>query len=293
MFRKVLSALALVGVLAASSAVYAADSDSSHQLVIVSAQADLLNGQVVITGVNLGPGTPAVTLDAMPLTIVSAGPTQIVAVLPASVAATPGSYLLTVARRHGHDEPDQDIFALTVGAVGAPGPEGDKGDPGAKGDTGEQGPQGVQGVKGDTGAQGPTGATGPTGGTGATGATGPTGPSDAYTTTTFGAVPIGLADTRIMSVDVPAGSYVMEAYFRIQMQTAVFNINPFGTCALSPVRYTDVTGYSVGNYERFTFFNSVTVTQPTTIELTCRSNSVSTAAVATGKLNVIKVGAIH
>lgn len=272
MFRKVLSALALVGVLAASSAVYAADSDSSHQLVIVSAQADLLNGQVVITGVNLGPGTPAVTLDAMPLTIVSAGPTQIVAVLPASVAATPGSYLLTVARRHGHDEPDQDIFALTVGAVGAQGP---------------------QGLKGDTGAQGPTGATGPTGTTGAAGAAGPTGPSDAYTTTTFGAVAIGLADTRIMSVDVPAGSYVMEASFVIQMQTAL-GFDPFGTCALSPVRYTDFTGYSVGNYERFTFFNSVTVTQPTTIELTCRSNSVvATASVATGKLNVVKVGAIH
>lgn len=140
------------------------------KLTVVNAVPDMPNGLLTITGLNFGTA-PAVTLDARPLTLLGAAPTQIIAVLPASLMNTAGSYLLTVI-----DDGDLgvkvaqaarfDTFVVTIGAVGPKGDTGDKGDrgdPGEKGDTGATGLDGAPGAPGATGAQGPIGPQGPSG----------------------------------------------------------------------------------------------------------------------------------
>ena len=137
---------------------------------------------ITITGADLLPatGSPVVKIDGARLTLVSSSSTQIVADLPAGLAA--GSFLLQVGTG---------IFDVTNGAVGPQGaagptgpagPQGQVGPAGATGATGAigpAGPAGPTGAKGATGAVGPAGPAGPTGAKGATGATGPEGPAGA------------------------------------------------------------------------------------------------------------------
>ena len=63
----------------------------------------------------------------------------------------------------------------------------------------QTGPPGAQGLQGETGPQGPQGATVPPG------------PSDAFSTEASSFVTLPLAFTTILSRDVPAGSYVVNA----------------------------------------------------------------------------------
>ena len=135
---------------------------------------------ITITGADLLPaaGSPVVKLDGAILTLVSSSSTQIVAELPAGLAA--GSFLLSVGTG---------IFDVTNGAVGPQGaagptgpagpqgPVGPAGATGATGASGPAGPAGPAGATGATGAIGPAGPAGPTGATGATGAIGPAGPA--------------------------------------------------------------------------------------------------------------------
>jgi hypothetical protein len=117
---------------------------------------------ITITGADLLPatGSPVVKIDGAILTLVSSSSTEIVADLPAGLAA--GSFLLQVGTG---------IFDVTNGAVGPQGAAG------PTGPAGPQGPVGPTGATGATGASGPAGPAGPTGATGATGAIGPAGPA--------------------------------------------------------------------------------------------------------------------
>lgn len=122
------------------------------------------------------------------------------------------------------------------------------------------------------------------------------GPSDAYTTSALGVIPIGLTPTTIMSVDVPAGQYVMTATLLLRLPTSSSNAFPAGSCSLSPARVAAREFYFISdaNFDRMTLINSVTVSEPTTISVSCDVlTSLALVKVETGKLNVIKVGAIH
>src|SRR5262249_41394084 len=141
----------------------------SQQLVITSAALDESNNRLVITGQNFlrhGEGHDSrgrsasliVTLDLMPLTIVSATSTEIVA----SVSGTfpEGTYLVTVSR--GNGDGDSGAFAVAIyhedgsssGSQGPAGPAGPNGPAGPQGLTGPAGPAGPAGPKGADGAVG-------------------------------------------------------------------------------------------------------------------------------------------
>lgn len=84
--------------------------------------------------------------------------------------------------------------------------EGPQGEQGEQGPTGPQGPQGQQGQQGAQGQQGPQGAAGPQGPAGSSGT------STAYNAE-VGFVDIGgaVGEVQIISKNVPAGSYVINA----------------------------------------------------------------------------------
>ena len=136
-----------------------------RQVVISSATADLLNEQVLITGANFT-ADAEVWLGGFPLTIVSASSTLVIATLPASVKAAPGSYALSIIA--GTAPKTKADISLAVGAAGP------------KGDTGPQGPISIAGMppqeikarwdrwvhrvgKASRAEQGPVGPAGPAG----------------------------------------------------------------------------------------------------------------------------------
>jgi hypothetical protein len=136
--------------------------------------------QLVIFGNNFGTVVPIVSLADIPLNVVSYTNTTLVADLPASFLAQPGSHQLSVTTP---GRPALTVlFSITMGAAGPEGPAGPIGPQGLTGDTGATGPQGPPGATGAIGPQGPpgdTGAIGPQGLPGATGAIGPQGPPGA------------------------------------------------------------------------------------------------------------------
>jgi hypothetical protein len=184
----------LVVIGAAPRALAQAQSLLSQNGVVIAAVEPVFTsnggGAINITGVNFPAsprsGYPVVSLR-LPGGSVSTLTSQydganVQALLPAGVAAHPGSYRVMVSFGPGTNITDS--FEFTIGAVGptgatgATGAQGAKGDKGDKGDQGIQGPQGeqgIQGVKGDTGAQGAVGPQGPMGPQGPQGATGVTG----------------------------------------------------------------------------------------------------------------------
>jgi hypothetical protein len=104
---------------------------------IVSAIVNSATQQITITGTSLSAtGAPVVKLDSTTLTQVSSTSRQIVANLPAGLAA--GTYRMTVDNGAGA----LGIFDVTNGAVGPQGPAGPAGPQGATGATGPQGPAG-------------------------------------------------------------------------------------------------------------------------------------------------------
>jgi hypothetical protein len=110
---------------------------------IVSAIVNSATKQITITGASLtATGAPVVKLDSVALTLVSSSSTQIVANLPAGLAA--GTYRITVSNGSG----TLGVFDVTNGAVGPQGPAGPAGPQGATGATGPQGPAGPQGPSG-------------------------------------------------------------------------------------------------------------------------------------------------
>jgi hypothetical protein len=173
--RPILSVLLVALLASVSSGVVTAQSNSSNQLIILSAQVDLPNNTLFVEGRNFlksGDPQPSVTISGVPLPLALATANQLQITLPTGIE--PGTYLLKVSR--GNGTPQNDVFAVTIGAIGLQGEKGDKGDTGDQGVPGAMGPEGPAGA---TGATGPIGPIGPTGATGATGATGPIGSTGA------------------------------------------------------------------------------------------------------------------
>jgi len=101
------------------------------------------------------------------------------------------------------------LVAGAAGPRGLPGATGPQGPAGARGATGPAGVPGVTGAPGAAGPAGPVGATGGTGPAGATGTTGAAGPSDLYAASLLSANLVNGTPSNLMSVTVPAGSYLV------------------------------------------------------------------------------------
>jgi len=162
MFFQPAPGVALCAMLVSAIAAHAQDAATKPTVESAIINSTANPATITITGADLLPatGSPVVKIDGAILTLVSSSSTQIVADLPAGLAA--GSFLLKVGTG---------IFDVTNGAVGPQGAAG------PTGPAGPQGPVGPTGATGATGAIGPAGPAGPTGATGATGAVGPAGPA--------------------------------------------------------------------------------------------------------------------
>ena len=147
-------------------------------LVISSASFDAAHDRLCIKGENFGTASrnggvaaPYVTIDRVPMAVLSASTSQVDVAL--SRTFPPGSYLLTVARGNGQGQASS--FFVTIGGQGPAGPQGPMGEPGAKGPEGPAGLQGLQGADGPRGADGQAGGVGPVGPIGPSGPVGPQG----------------------------------------------------------------------------------------------------------------------
>jgi len=175
--------LALALLVASAGAGYA----QGNQIRVDSAVPNLVSQVVTISGASFGSQPPSVTLNDVPLALLSSSPTQIVAALPASVIATPGTYRLVVRKGNSNSQNSANVATLDVaignygaegstGSQGAAGPAGPQGETGPQGEVGPAGPQGPIGVSGPQGDVGPAGPQGPIGSTGPQGEVGPVGP---------------------------------------------------------------------------------------------------------------------
>jgi len=127
-----------------------------RQNVITSAVVDKVGGLVLVAG-QFG-FNPLVTINGMPVHVISASAQMMVVELPASLLNEPGTYLVTVSTGSGSKQTT--FFEITVGAVGPQGPRGADGAPGAKGNPGPTGATGAKGEKGDKGDPGTSGVHG-------------------------------------------------------------------------------------------------------------------------------------
>ena len=102
-----------------------------------------------ISGAGFGADEPDVTLEGLPMVVVSHDPTEIVIDMPPGLA--PATYLLTVAQFEG-DRRLRAEFEVTVGAEGPQGPQGAPGAQGRKGRSGRRalGSDGAAGRHGRT-----------------------------------------------------------------------------------------------------------------------------------------------
>ena len=187
-----MSAAALgIGILILSGNDALAAPSPAPQLVVTSARLDAVNNRLVITGVNFSwPPTaaaghstpPLVTLDQLPLTVLSTSSTEVVAAVSGTFPE--GTYLITVSR--GPSPTESAAFAVaiyneqpaqtTAGPVGPQGPVGPAGSVGPQGPVGPAGPAGNDGAQGSVGPAGPAGPVGPGGPVGPQGVVGPAGP---------------------------------------------------------------------------------------------------------------------
>ena len=92
--------------------------DPHERLTINRVEVDEAVDQMRISGVEFGVDEPSVTLEGVPMVVISHSPTDIVITMPAGT--TPGTYLLEVSKG-GHHERDQDAFNVTVGTEGPQG----------------------------------------------------------------------------------------------------------------------------------------------------------------------------
>jgi hypothetical protein len=183
--------------------------------------------QLTITGSNFGTSAPTVTVDGLPLTLVSYSATIVVADLPNSLIPPAGpaaSYLLVLTNNGSKAQPSVD-FDLTIGAVGPQGSQGPAGPGGA------QGLQGTTGPAGPSGSQGPQGIQGPQGSAGPQGAQGPQGPAGTLTlpfqqsVATPGAV-FDVTNTTVGGEGTLAGGLNTNSTLGTRVRAAIQRANP-------------------------------------------------------------------
>jgi len=212
-----LSAIALTLLTAPSQA----QQHNAPVLSTATVTTSTLPNQIAIGGTNFGTLLPTVSLDGLPLNVISYSDTLAVAYLPTGV--NPGTYRLSLTNNSLQGNPDVRTGTLdvTIGAVGA---QGSKGDTGA---TGPQGPAGAQGLPGQTGQTGPVGPAGPVG---PQGPAGTPGIGQAYVSNApFLQTALG-SPTIMATLTLPAGKYVVIATAK-PLAAATF-INTDITCDL-------------------------------------------------------------
>ena len=128
----------------------APDPVASGPPLIAAAQVSADQSVLVVTGLHLGPGVPALSLGLQSLVVTAvtavtgsptpSGPDVVTALLPGPV--TPGTYLLGLTRAA---DGAVAVFHVTVGAAGPSGAAGPAGSPGPAGLPGPPGPPGPPG----------------------------------------------------------------------------------------------------------------------------------------------------
>ena len=173
--------------------------------------------------------------------------------------------------------------ALT-GPAGATGPAGPTGPIGAAGTPGTQGPQGDKGEKGDPGVKGEKGDRGPEG------------PSDGYLDDTFPGGPVTETGARFGELNVPAGSYVVQATARL-ISTGAGASN--ADCLIVNLSggngaQTNVNLSGTNDRKMLPMIFAQTVEAPSTFAIQCETTSGgSTVSVDTMALTAVKVGTLH
>ncbi len=166
---------------------------------------------------------------------------------------------------------------------------------------GQQGPQGATGPRGATGPAGSTGATGargPAGADGAPGATGARGPSDAYVAAASQATNIvSGAFTPIVSVTVPAGSYVVSFASRANNASGVVDVDCTVDAPTAWAALLDSVATLPSTTASTTLAASgaITVAASSTLRLECTvsPSTPGDATIVTSTLTAIQVGALH
>jgi len=199
-------------------------------------------------------------------------------------------------------------YSLTAGAAAAgprgfPGATGPQGPAGARGATG---PAGVAGLTGAPGAAGPVGATGGSGpagapgATGATGPTGPTGPSDLYAASLLSANLVNGAPSNLMSVTVPAGSYLVsftgygsgattDGQLVCQVQTA----NTY-TSFVQPVQVIGIDATPAGANPGLAMNGVLVSGAGQTLTARCAlTGAAAGASIVNARLTAMQVGQVH
>ncbi len=165
------------------------------------------------------------------------------------------------------------------------------------GPPGPQGLQGPQGATGATGAAGPQGPAGRDGREGAPGTAGASGTSTAYFARQDGSPLLNHFPMAILSKDVPAGSYVINAKvvgvnLSRNAQNIVCSLGPDGDT--STVRIEGLNAYTGANRQVIVLQDAKTFSDPATITLTCNNDDFSLGTIVeSGVLTAIKVDAIN
>lgn len=174
--------------------------------------------------------------------------------------------------------------ALDWGIIGPTGPTGPVGATGSTGPVGPMGPTGPQGIQGPSGTPGPTGATG---------LQGPAGTSDAWIGRSSGLVSLdNNVSTDVVSVTVPAGSYVIAA------ETELRNVDDggaqFASCQLTTGSASTVkleeNDEANAYHQSITVLDAATFGATTTITLRC---STYDGTAESAVLTATKVAALH
>jgi hypothetical protein len=204
--------------------------------------------QLTIVGSNFGSIQPPVTLDDLPLTVISYTNTMVVATIPNSVV--PGSYTLVVTNGQNGQS---GTSVTTIGAVGPQGPSGPQG---------PQGPTGPQGATGPAGSQGPTGPQGPAG----------IGPG--YLTSGGGVVSGN--HITVKSLSLPTGSYLLQMFGGVDSGSGNLTCSLIGGDSQSGTILYDSTS-AIGAV--FSGGNAAVYTSPGTASIVCDSTGSVTLAV--------------
>ncbi len=195
-----------------------------------------------------------------------------------------------------------------TGQTGAPGEPGSEGPRGPEGQRGPEGPEGKQGQEGAEGKQGPEGAEGkqgPEGQQGDEGKEGPAGPSDAYVATS-GPAEFSIVhepeppNNPLLINEIPAGEYVIQAALTVQGASGQSVVKCWFGAVGDGVMFDSLqpfeTSVAFGHFASMTGMTSATISEPSTVYVSCETAPAGTEAVITGgggHLTVTKVGALH
>lgn len=246
----------------------AAEDDNQAAISAAIPDAAVNPTQLTIKGQNFGSVRPNVTLEGIPLSVLTFSPAVVTALLPSGLK--PGTYFL-VLEPNGRQERRAE-FDVALGALG---PKGDKGDPGAPGPVGPQGPQGAPGP------QGPPG-------TGAGGA-------DVYSVA-GPAVGLRILPKPVATLNVPAGKYWITFTSTVTNTTADL-LNPTDTiaCGFSGLGAPNTVRLAPDANQAVMSLQSVAAfAAPTTITVNCQGFVLQFSGQSENNvLTALAVGTIH